>query len=158
MTNESPQFSDDESRRIQAEIDRIRSGLKWLKAGQVEPFRSDEAFRSDEPDGPEDDDSDTGETEDLRSLTERMQSIVDRVRIHAERFERLMGQAPEERVATFAEVQQMLAETLAKRKREPGAEAPAKSAPAKRGGGKSPTGKSPTDKSPAKPRARRKSA
>jgi phytoene/squalene synthetase len=126
MTNEAPKFPDDESRRIQAEIDRIRSGLKWLRAGQVERSRGLRSDGEDASEGKEviDDkditDGGSSEAEDLRSLTERMQSIVDRARMHAERFERLMGRAPEARIITFVEVQEMLAETLAKRRPAPG--------------------------------------
>jgi hypothetical protein len=117
MTNESPQLPDDESRRLQAEIDRIRSGLKWLRADQTKHDLSQDA------DDPEEDGA--SEVEDLRSLTQRMQSIVDRALVHAERFERIMGGTPEKSVATFAEVQEMLAATLAKGRAKGPAKGPA---------------------------------
>jgi hypothetical protein len=134
MTNESPGLPDDESRRIQAEIDRIRSGLRWLRAGQMK--RGDDG---EEPAG------ETSESpDDLRSLAERMQSIVDRARAHAEHFERMMRQAPETRIATFVEVQEMLAATLAKRRSRPEQAKPVagsarkRSAARKKGGGRKP--------------------
>jgi hypothetical protein len=128
MTNESPMSPDDESRRIQAEIDRIRSGLKWLKAGRVE--------RSCSPAAGGEDAADDGVNglEDLRALTERMQAIIARARLHTEQFERMMGRAPEMRVATFVEVQEMLAATLARRKRRPALPRPPSRA--SKGGGK----------------------